>query len=140
MIPLGLLLALAGCVNSTTRLVEIVLSLDVQAAEGLDGPVYGELQHTWRGEGELRVPLIPFESFELEGPGLHTLQAQVPVDEGEGLSVYAWLDLDGDGVLCALGVDDEPAGLTHVEPFPATAGEATLGLDWPCAGPEQLFP
>lgn len=131
---------LLGCVNSVTQLVEISLVLELEAAEGLEGPVTGELLHTWSGEGELRVPLIPFESFEAEGPGSLSLTARVPVEEGEGLSVYGWLDLDGDGLLCALGVEDEPAGLAQVEPFPATSGEATVVLDAPCAGPEALFP
>ena len=130
---------LVGCVNSRTQWVEVTVTTELIAPEGLSAPVYGEWNHTWSGEGELRVPLLPFEDFAAEGPGLVTTTLLVPLDGVEGLTLYAWMDLDGDGLHCAPGVTDEPAGLGEALPFPATEAEVTLSLEAPCLGAEALW-
>jgi hypothetical protein len=89
------------------------------------------------GSGELEHPLGLIDQLELE-PGAreldHTLL--VPRDEGEGLVVYAWLDRDGDGILCGLDGDvAEPAGAVLLD-YPPYALEFEITLAQPCVGPE----
>lgn len=130
-----------GCINQTTRLVEVAVSGEISAeASAAQGVVTVELQHAWTGTGELRHPLGPIETFTLEGPGPYDRTLLYPEAEGEGLVVYAWMDGDGDGVLCSPTNRDEPAGLTEVADFPAYVVTADVVLDAACAGAETLFP
>jgi hypothetical protein len=54
--------------------------------------------------------------------------------------VYGWLDVDGDGVLCAPGAAPEPAGAVEVDGFPAHALGFSLALGSACAGASALWP
>jgi hypothetical protein len=54
--------------------------------------------------------------------------------------VYAWVDVNGDGQLCAPGTAPEPAGLAVVSGFPAHALSYRVELRATCVGPEALFP
>lgn len=144
--PLALLLALAAsaCINEDTRLYVLDLRGQVEVADGLPttGQLQIELHHAEGGAGRFVHPLGLFAEFADAGaPGDPLeLAAQVPIDEGSGLVVYAWLDVDGDGVLCAPGVADEPAGLLELADFPAHTLEFSLVLASPCLGPEALYP
>jgi len=88
----------------------------------------------------LRTPLGRVDETELDGPGAATWTTLVPQDEGQGLVLYGWLDLDDDGLLCAPGAAPEPAGLVEIAGFPAHSLAFTLTLDAPCAGASALFP
>lgn len=135
------LLVVGGCLNQTTRLREVELSGEISAPEGAsEGPLTVELQHAWSGEGALRHPLEPIESFSLDGPGPYSWTLLYPEEGGEGLVVYAWMDGDGDGALCSPEQEEEWAGLTEVQDFPAFSVVADLALDAACAGPEALYP
>jgi hypothetical protein len=137
-------LALASCINDDLTLYEFELRGTVSVAPGrpTSGALHLELHHAESGEGRFAHPLGEFAAFPDAGePGVElTLTARAPIDEGQGLVVYAWLDVDGDGILCAPGVDDEPAGLVELTDFPAHALEFSLVLASPCAGPEALYP
>lgn len=132
---LGLLL-LTGCVNGDA--VYYVIDLDVDVTVDDDGPITLTAHHATQGEGLLAHPLGPFDEAVFEEPTI-SWQIAVPQHEGEGLILYGWQDRDDDGVLCAPGVDDEPAGLTVVEAYPAHAIAVELVLDAPCQGPEALL-
>lgn len=143
--PWLLLLACAGgCVNEDVRLYELELRGEVTVADGLPsaGRLQIELHHAEGGTGKFTHPLGLFAGFADVGAANEavTLETLVPIDEGTGLVVYAWLDVDGDGILCAPGVDDEPAGLVRLADFPAHALEFSLALGTPCVGPEALYP
>ena len=133
------LLLLAGCASQTTTLLEVELT-GVVTAGAAEGDVEVQLHFAEQGVGELAHPLGEIERFEASlGVGFaHAFD--YPPDDGTGLLVYAWHDADGDGVLCAPGVDDELAGLVEVEEFPAFAVEVELELDLACGGPEGLLP
>lgn len=139
-----LMLALTGCINDDLTLYEFALRGTVTVAAGLPttGPLNLELHHAQSGTGRFTYPLGQFAAFpDIGKPGAELdLTARAPIDEGEGLVVYAWLDVDGDGILCAPGVTDEPAGLIEVDEFPAHALRFTLTLTSPCSGPEALYP
>lgn len=133
-----------GCINRDVTLHELALAGEIGVAAGLPaaGQLQIELHHAETGTGMFVRPLGLFADFTDAGaPGSALdLEALVPIDAGTGLVLYAWLDVDGDGVLCAPGVDDEPAGLARIDGFPAHALEFSLVLDTPCVGPEALYP
>ncbi len=61
-------------------------------------------------------------------------------ENGEGLLVYAGLDMDGDEVLCTPSVRVDSVGLTEVQGFPAAEVTADVMLNAPCAGAEWFYP
>ncbi len=131
-----LLLLVLAC--ATTELYQVDIEGEVSAVQ--DGPVAISFHFAWWGDGELATPLYAIDSLDIAGPGgfAHTLD--YPSAEGEGLVVYAWQDLDGDGELCAPGAADEPAGLVELADFPSHELYVELTLDTPCEGPEGMFP
>lgn len=134
-------LALVACINEDRRLYEVELSGEVSVAMGPStGEVHLELHHASSGEGLLATPLGRIDETELAGPGPAQWTTLVPLGEGEGLVLYAWLDIDGDGLLCAPGAAPEPAGALELVGFPEHALEFSLVLDTPCAGPSALYP
>lgn len=130
--------ALAGCINEDVRLYEVELSGEVVATG--EGRVFLELHHASRGEGALETPLGLIAEVEQDGPGPARWTSRVPIDEGEGLVLYGWLDVDGDGILCGLDGATEPAGVVELGGFPAHALDFSLTLEHPCAGPSALYP
>ena len=91
--------------------------------------VYNYLGLAYNRKGELETAV-----------GAYSHEFEYPVEKGEGLLVYAWIDTDEDGVLCTPTVRTDRAGLTELEGF--TTGEVTadVELDTPCAGPEWFYP
>ncbi len=133
----------AGCVNSDLRFYEVRMRgmATVPANENSSGVLHLEF-HVARakGPGELAYPLALIEArtaASLSAPFDETLL--YPVDRGEGLVVYGWLDSDGDGVFCAPG-KVERSGLVEILPFPAHEVDRGFTLSAQCAGPEALFP
>lgn len=137
------LLVLLGACGGEPELVteRVVLSgtVDVPGGAGTDAVVHVNLYHAWALEGELRHPLAEIESFEA-GVGDYSYEFDYPVEKGEGLVVYAWVDLDGDGMHCTPTVRVDRAGLTEVAGFTPGAVSADVTLIAPCAGPEWFFP
>lgn len=129
-------LLLLGC--ATTELYQVEITGEVTSDQ--DGPITVLFQFAWWGEGELATPLQTIDTIELEGPGDFAHTFEYLSEQGEGLVVYGWQDLDGDGELCAPGVDDEPVGLVEVADFPSHEVSIVLPLDVLCEGPEGLFP
>jgi len=139
----ALAFTLGGCINEETRLYEIELDGQVAVTDGAPsaGAVHLEF-HVAKtfGEGELAHPLGEFDRRTLAGVGPVRETLLYPLDVGDGLVVYGWLDSDGDGILCAPGQTEEPAGLVRVRGFPAHALSFSLTLRTPCVGPESLYP
>lgn len=133
-----------SCINEETHLYEVALSGQIAVAGGFSnkGEVFLQFHHESSvGAGELAHPLGEFEEMTLSSIGPTSQSLLYPKDEGAGLVVYGWLDVDGDGVLCAPGKPrTEPAGLVVVDGFPAHSVSYTLVLDTACAGPESLYP
>lgn len=134
------MLVLAACINEDRRLYEVVLDGAVTVTGGATGTVHLELHHAQQGEGVLKTPLGLVAETTMDAPGAVDWTALVPIDEGEGLVVYGWLDVDGDGLLCGLDASPEPAGVIVVAGFPAHALTFALELDTPCASPSALYP
>lgn len=135
-------LAVGGCFSEDRRVWEVELVGTIAASEGLAGAgaVHVEVHHARSGEGQLGHPLGLVAAFEVDGPGEVREVVEVPIEEGDGLVIYAWLDGDGDGILCAPGAAPEPAGALEVIEFPSHEVSFALVLDAACAGAEALYP
>ena len=141
--PLILLLALivVGCSEPVPPTTPVNISGSIAAPPGVDpgGKVSVSLYHAWALEGDLRHAVEYIESFETTF-GSYSHEFSYPLDRGEGLLIYAWADLDGDGVLCTPDVRIDIAGLTEVTDYPAESVTADIELTAPCAGPDWFFP
>lgn len=142
---LGLGLA-SGCINDDVLLYEVAVSGSASAPSQptAAGVLHLQFHHQRSfGRDSLAHPLGEFAnrtrpSATLPIPFNETIL--YPTDAGEGLLVYGWLDIDGDGILCAPGQASEPAGITVPPEFPRHQLSLSLNLDVLCAGPERLFP
>lgn len=140
---------MSSCINEDLRLYETQLraSLVYALPASEASTLHVEVHHAQKLSSHPH-PLGLIEAFTLEpeqgelAPASFERSVLVPVEEGEGLVVYAWLDLDGDGELCGLDGDgaDEPAGLLELGEFPAHELDFELALDASCVGPEGLYP
>jgi hypothetical protein len=118
---------------------KLTLRGQTTAAPGLAGRVTLRVFQAWAGSGILRHPLEPIAQFQAPLGGFQQV-IDYPVNDGEGLIVYAWLDVDGDGVHCTPSVRGEPAGLVEVQGFPPDPVGVTVDMNVPCAGPEFFYP
>ena len=136
------LICLSGCAGTEEPTVPVNLGGTITLSDGAqnaNGKVTVNLYHAWALEGELRHPVEFIESFETTvGDYRHAFD--YPVDRGEGLLVYAWIDQDSDGVHCTPSVRIDLAGLTEVSDFSFGEVKADIELDTPCAGPDWFYP
>ena len=132
---------LAGCGEAEPPVRPVKISGSITRAPGMatEGKVYVGLYHAWSLEGDLRHAAQEIEYFEATA-GTYSHEFDYPLERGEGLLIHAWLDLDGDSVLCTPSVRIDIAGLTEVTEFPADAVNADIELVAPCAGPDWFFP
>ena len=140
-IPVFLAALCFGCAGDEPPPIPVDLSLEIAAPEGVDpgATVHLSVHHAWSNTGELRYPLEIVEGFET-GLGASNFSFDYPVELGEGLLVYAWVDSDGDGIHCTPTNRGDLADLIEIEEFPSQQVSASLFLDAPCAGPDWFFP
>ena len=117
------------------------VSVTIDAPEEIDraATVHLSLYHAWTGTGDLRYPLEIIKSYELPF-GSFNFRFDYPVEAGDGLVAYAWVDADGDGSNCTPTVRGDLADLAEVEDFPSEQVSVSLFLDAPCAGPDWFYP
>ncbi|TDJ44454.1 MAG: hypothetical protein E2O52_08445 [Gammaproteobacteria bacterium] len=132
---------LAACGAAEAPPTPVVISGTINVPDGVptDGKVTVNLYHAWALDGDLRHPIEEIESFEATA-GAYRHAFAYPSDRGEGLLIYAWLDVDGDGALCSPTVRIDRAGLTEVRGFPAAEVTADIDLAVPCAAPNWFYP
>lgn len=142
----GMLAALAamlcfGCGGGEPATIPVDLTVSIAAPGQVDpaATVHVSVRHAWSNTGELRYPLEIVESFETR-LGSSDFRFDYPVELGEGLIVYAWIDADGDGANCTPAARGDLADLVEVAEFPSEQLSASLFLDAPCAGPDWFFP
>lgn len=137
----GMCAILLGCGAPEVPPMPVSISGSINAPDGvaIDGKVYINVYHAWALDGELRHPVEYIESFEAI-VGRFSIEFAYPLDKGEGLLVYAWLDNDNDGVLCTPSDRNDLAGLTEVDSFPAAEVTVQIELTAACAGPDWFFP
>jgi len=135
-----LLTWLSGCAEGEAPTTPVNISGMISVPDGVQSnssKVTVNLYHAWALEGVLRHPVEFIESFETTAG---EFSFDYPVETGEGLLVYAWIDLDGDDVHCTPEIRTDRAGLTVVQDFPSAEVTANIMLDVPCAGPEWFYP
>lgn len=136
-------LVTTGCEGVITVVQPTEISGTLASADGHDGPVCLEAYQAWAGadQGDLRYPMQRVGRRWVDTPGDYSMSVELPVEDGEGLVLFAWQDRDGDGLHCAPGVDDELSGVTVVsEGDVPEVVEADLVMDSLCAGATRLFP
>ncbi len=121
------------------RMIELSGALRLPAGVTPAGKVYVTLFHAWSLQGNLRHPLEPIETFEA-APGAFTHRFSYPEGVGEGLVVYAWADVDGDGVQCTPSLRTDPSGLTEVAGFAADSIQVIVDLTELCRGANWFYP
>ena len=121
--------------------LSVELTVAIAATEEIDpaANVYLSVHHAWSGAGELRYPMEIVDRWETN-LGSSSFSFDYPVDGGEGLVVYAWVDSDGDGINCTPMNRGDLADLVEIEEFPSEQVSASLFLEIPCAGPDWFFP
>ncbi len=132
---------LTACGEPSPEMRELKISGTVQLPEGVTpaGELHVFAYHAWTGVGNLRHPLHFLGEFTAP-VGDFSGTISYPAGAGEGLVVYAWTDVDGDGVLCTPQNDTELAGLAEVTEFPADAVSVQLSLDANCKSANWFFP
>ncbi len=135
------LLLLVGCEGIVTVVQPTNISGTLASGDGHNGPVCLEAYQACAGGGDLRYPMHRVGRTWVDTPGDYTMSIELPVEDGDGLVLFAWQDRDGDGWHCAPGVDDELSGVVVVsEGDVPEAVTADLVLDSACAGATRLFP
>ena len=131
----------AGCTESAPQLREVRISGTASLPDGTvpPGTLHVHAYHAWSGEGELRHPLEELGGFAAQ-PGEFSGTVSYPAGAGEGLVVWAWLDVDGDGVHCTPANRAEPAGVVTVQEFPVDEVQVSLTLDADCKAAYWFFP
>jgi len=107
-----LLTWLSGCAEGEAPTTPVNISGMISVPDGVQSnssKVTVNLYHAWALEGVLRHPVEFIESFETTA-GEYNFSFDYPVETGEGLLVYAWIDLDGDDVHCTPEIRTDRAG------------------------------
>ena len=134
---------MTGCINSVVNQIEVTVTGTVERGDPTAtsrGTLYLTALREWRGEGDLRYPMLPIESTNIDGLGRYEWTFLVDTDRDEGLAIYGWLDEDDDGVLCRLDGATESAGLTVLDWNGIDYDlNADLTLDQDCVGAERLY-
>ncbi len=132
-------LSVAACGEGDTDTRSIDISGTVVVPDGNAEPtIHLAAFHAWSLEGELRHPLQRIADWEMTGTDI-SHRIDYPDWMGTGLAVYAWQDLDGDGVHCTPAARDELAGLTVVDE-PGDSVNVEVVLTRACAGPDWFYP
>lgn len=135
-------LLVSGCGEPAAEMREVRISGTARLPDGSTpaGTLHVHAYRAWTGQGELRHPLGPLGEFTGEA-GAFSGTAQYAVGEGEGgLVVYAWLDADGDGVLCTPLNTAEPAGLVLLGEMPVEEASVAIVLAETCKAADWFYP
>ncbi len=97
------------------------------------------LFHAISGIGFQEHPLYEIETFQSDQLAFeHTFDYDPKGNQG--LLVYAWIDLDGDDILCTPDSRNDLAGASVNEEFPETNKPFLVKINTPCAGPDWFYP
>ena len=132
-----LLLVMNGCISQEIPFKEYDISLQVvDSKEGVTH--YATVLYEWFGEGDLRYPMYPIDETSFDGDTLISWLPLVEQGEGEGLVVYIWEDVNGDGVLCSLNDGEERTGLVILDDSEFVV-DIEIELTHQCLGFELMY-
>ena len=130
--------------NTEIERFRIKLELTVEYPQkNTTGTLYVSFHHRSSGKGVLEYPLQEIETVKRKAAVTQTLTLDYPLAGGTGLVVYGWLDVNGDGILCAPDKRGEPTGIVELKEELQHRMKATLSLKNPdrqCLGPEAQYP
>ena len=134
------LFGVLACYNQVMHFQRVDISGVLTSQSDILKPIYLSAHHAWFGEGSLRVPASEFDSMLWREGDSFSWTIDVPLlDEAEGLLLYAWQDLDGDGVFCGFDAEDEYSDLVEVLDFPTFEATVVLNLTRRCQPSENLW-
>ena len=129
---------LAGGCTDTTELSLLRVSGTVVLPQGAAGDINLIAFQVHSLTGELSHPLQRIEQWQSPTTAFaHDIQ--YPITQGEGIAVFAWLDVDGDGVHCTPEFRDEPAGLAVADTIDGNIN-FTVELTTNCVGADWFYP
>ena len=96
------------------------------------------LLHEWIGEGILRYAMYPLEETYFNTDALDSWTVLVRQDQGEGLALFVWEDLDGDEIHCGLDKEEERSKLVLLDDTELSIS-TTIELDDSCLGFERQY-
>ncbi len=135
-----LALLLAACSEPSREMRPMEVTGTVVAPPGVEGPVEVRLFVEWALEGELRHPLQLIEIFPAEAGVPFSHRFDYPAYLGKGLAVYAWIDTDGDGIMCTPTARNDLGGLAIAENGDSEKATVAVTLTEPCRAPGWFFP
>ena len=134
-------LFIMSCSDPEVSLEKITISGEVSVTETIETnqPINLTIFHAISGIGFQEHPLYEIESFISDQL---TFQHTFDYDAkgNRGLLVYAWVDLDGDGINCTPDSRVDLAGVAINEEFPKTNEVFQVEIKTPCVGPDWFFP
>ena len=95
--------------------------------------------HAISGIGFQEHPLYEIESFTSKSKTFSHTFGYDSVGN-TGLVVYAWIDLDQDGILCTPASRIDLAGVDVNEDFPSINSSFSVKINTPCVGPDWFYP
>ena len=136
----SLALLINACSEPEPEGEEITISGQIITSENIQGKTFNlSVFHAQSGIGFQQHPLYEIESFTSESLNFnHTFIYNS--SGNSGLVVYAWLDIDQDGIMCATQSRDDIAGIDLNEDFPNSNQSFTIELTQQCVGPDWFYP
>ena len=137
---LSVVLLINACSESEPEGQEITISGEVITSEDSQGKTFNfSIFHAQSGIGFQQHPLYEIESFTSQSPNFnHTFLYNS--SGNSGLVVYAWLDIDEDGIMCTTQSRNDIAGIDLNEDFPNSNQSFTIELTQQCVGPDWFYP
>ena len=136
-----ILLFTVSCSDNEVSTEKITISGEISLAETIETnqPINLTIFHAISGIGFQEHPLYEIESFTSDQL---TFQHTFDYDGkgNRGLLVYAWVDLDGDGINCTPVSRVDLAGVAINEEFPKTNEVFQVEIKTPCVGPDWFYP
>ena len=137
---LSAVLLINACSESEPEGQEITISGQIITSEDSQGKTFNlSIFHAQSGIGFQQHPLYEIESFTSQSPNFnHTFLYNS--SGNSGLVVYAWLDIDEDGIMCTTQSRNDIAGIDLNENFPNSNQSFTITLTQQCVGPDWFYP
>ena len=132
-----MILLFISCVSQQRYFTEYTVNATVtNATEGATHQAV--LMFEWIGQNDLRYPLLPLDRLNFDGAQFENWTVLAEQGEGEGLALYVWEDVDGDGVHCGLDGVEERAGLVILDAN-EKMHSVNIDLSYVCLGFERVY-
>ena len=141
LILITILLFVAACSDPEAPNEKRTISGEISIPETIEmnSPINLTIFHAVSGIGFQEHPLYEIESFTSDQLRFqHTFDYDAKGNRG--LLVYAWIDLDGDGINCTPLSRIDLAGVAVNEEFPKTNELFQVEITTPCVGPDWFYP